>query len=83
MIQIQRHTPHQILEDSYWIAFLDRLRLPEATGELGEPGPATRFLLDHIEGAMMRREHRRLLLSNRAIDAYKRRKATRALALVS
>ncbi len=32
---------------------------------------------------MMRREHRRLLLSNRAIDAYKRRKATRALALVS
>jgi hypothetical protein len=32
---------------------------------------------------MMRGEHRRLLLSNRAIDAYKRRKATRALALVS
>jgi hypothetical protein len=79
MIQIQRHTPHQILEDSYWIAF-DYLK---ATGELGEPGPATRFLLDHIEGAMMRGEHRRRLLSNRAIDAYKRRKATRALALVS
>ncbi len=80
MIQIQRNTPHQILEGSCWIAF-DYLK---ATGELGEPGPATRFLLDYIEGAMMRGEHRRLLLlSNRAIDAYKRQQATRALALVS
>jgi hypothetical protein len=72
-------TPHQILEDSFRIAF-DYL---EGTGELGESVTATRFLLDNIANSMKQGEWRRLLLSNRAIDAYRRRPATRELALVS
>jgi len=72
-------TPHDILEGSFRIAW-DYL---EATGELGERNRAVRFLLDNIGAAMNRGEFRKLLLSNRAIDAYRRRQTTREFALVS
>lgn len=72
-------TPHQVLEESFRIAW-DYL---EATGGLGEPNEAVRFLLANIEAAMNHGEFRKLLLSNRAIDAYRRQHAKRELALVS
>jgi hypothetical protein len=72
-------TPHQILENSFRTAF-DYL---EGTGELGEPEAATSFLLDNIATTMKQGEWRKLLLSNRAINAYRRRQIKRALALVS
>lgn len=72
-------TPQQILESSFRIAW-DYL---QGTGGLGEPEPAARFLLDHIATAMSRGEYRRLLLSNHAIDAYRRVQAARDFALVS
>ena len=72
-------TPQQIVESSFRIAW-DYL---ERTGSLGKPEPAARFLLDNIATAMSRGEHRKLLLSNRAIDAYKRWQGARDFALVS
>ena len=67
-----------LMENSVQIAW-DYL---ERTGELGEPEVAGRFLLDTI-GVMVRRgERRRLILSNKAIDAYKQFKSERRLALV-
>jgi hypothetical protein len=45
----------------------------ERTGELGEPADTTRFLGNRIAGMMRRGERRRLLLSNLAIDDYRRR----------
>jgi hypothetical protein len=44
----------------------------ERTGELGEPEIASRFLLDTVASMVRRGERRRLVLSNKAIDAYKR-----------
>ena len=44
----------------------------ERSGELGEPQVASRFLLDSVESMVRRGERRQLVLSNRAIDAYKR-----------
>ena len=70
---------HQILEDSFRIA-RDYL---EGTGELGDSRAAARFLLEEIADAMGRGEFRKLLLSNRAIDAYRRSRSGRELALVS
>jgi hypothetical protein len=72
-------TAPQILENSFRIAW-DYL---EATGELRTPEPDAQFLLDAIEGMMRKGEYRKLLLSNKAIDAYKRRPAREGLALVS
>ena len=47
----------------------------ERSGELGDPREASQFLLKSI-GAMVRQgERRRLRLSNKAIDDYKRFKA--------
>lgn len=54
----------------------------ERTGELGEPEVASRFLLDTIEVMVRRGERRRLILSNKAIDAYKQFKSARRVALV-
>jgi hypothetical protein len=45
----------------------------QRTGELGEPNDTSRFLFDNIASMMERGERRRLLLSNSAIDAYRRR----------
>lgn len=55
----------------------------ERTGELGDPDVASRVLMDSIEGLIRKGERRRLMLSNKAIDAYKRYRADRQLALVS
>ncbi len=47
----------------------------ERSGELGEPGEASRFLLQSI-GTMVRNgERRRLMLTNKAISDYKRFRA--------
>jgi len=72
-------TTPQVLENSFRIAW-DYL---DATGELGEPEPAAAFLLDTIEAMMRRGERRKLLLANRAIDAYRRRRTSQDFALVS
>ena len=69
----------QVLENSFRIAW-DYL---EATGEHGDPNDAARFLLDTIGVMMGRGESRKLLLSNRAIDAYRRSRARQSFALVS
>ena len=44
----------------------------ERTGELGDAAVASRFLVDDVELMVRRGERRRLLLSNRAIDDYRR-----------
>jgi hypothetical protein len=69
-----------LIENSLQIAW----NYLERTGELGDPGVASRFLFDTIETMIRRGERRRLLLSNRAINDYKRFRAERLhLALVS
>lgn len=57
-----------LIERSTEIAwdYLDR------TGDLGEPEMAARFLLDTVQQMMREGEHRPLMLSNKAIDAYRR-----------
>jgi len=74
------HEPLPILmETSIQIAwdYLDR------TGDLGDPEIASRFLLYAVEQMIQRGERRRLMLSNRAIDSYKRYRAERSLAAAS
>jgi hypothetical protein len=70
-------TPN-LMESAIHIAwdYLDR------TGELGDPEIAARVLLDAVEGMVRGGEKRPLMLSNKAIDAYKRFKTERHLALV-
>ena len=68
-----------LVENSIQIAW-DYL---ERSGELGDPEVASRVLLDAIEMMVLRGERRKLLLSNKAIDAYKRFKAEHRLSLVS
>ena len=69
-----------LMENSIQIAW-DYL---EATGELGDGHIAARFLMDSVEMMIRRGERRKLLLSNRAIDAYRRFRAERnRLTLVS
>jgi hypothetical protein len=50
----------------------------ERTGELGDASIASRFLVDDIELMVRQGERRRLLLSNNAIDDYRRFKNKRA-----
>ena len=74
------HEPLPILmETSIQIAwdYLDR------TGDLGDPEIASRFLLYAVEQMIQRGERRRLMLSNRAIDSYRRYRAERRLAAAS
>ena len=54
----------------------------ERTGDLGEPEAASRFLMDTVEAMIRRGERRKLLLSNRAITAYKALRAQKPLSLV-
>jgi len=68
-----------LMENSIQIAW-DYL---EATGELGDPELAARFLTDAVEIMIKRGETRKLMLANRAIDAYKRFKVERLLSRVS
>lgn len=67
-----------LMETSIQIAwdYLDR------SGELGEPEIAARVLLNTVEDLIRRGERRPLMLSNKAIDAYKRFRAERQLVLV-
>jgi hypothetical protein len=62
-------TDTELFDQSFEIAW----RVLQRTGELGEPNDASRFLFDNIAFMMRRGERRRLLLSNSAIDAYRRR----------
>ncbi len=68
-----------VMEASIQMAwdYLDR------TGELGEPEAAAKVLLDAVETMNRRGESRPLMLSNKAIDAYKRYIRGRRLALIS
>jgi hypothetical protein len=59
----------QLFEQSFNIAW----SVLQQSGELGEPNDASQFLFDNIVSMMKRSERRRLLLSNSAIDAYRRR----------
>jgi predicted nucleic acid-binding protein len=62
----------------------DCLGLSWAFGRTGNPKIASRFLLDTVELLVRRGERRRLLISNKAIDAYRRfHSAHKHLALVS
>jgi len=60
-----------LMENSIQIAW-DYL---EATGELGDGEVAARFLVDSVELMIRRGETRKLALSNRAIDAYRKFRA--------
>jgi hypothetical protein len=75
------HEPLPILmENSIQIAW-DYL---ERTGDLGDPEVASRFLLDKVEQMVRKGERRRLLLSNNAIDAYRKfADSRRCLVIVS
>ena len=68
-----------LMENSIQIAW-DYL---EGTGELGDAEVAARFLTDAVETLIRRGETRKLMLANRAIDAYKRFTEERLLSLVS
>lgn len=59
-----------LIESSVQIAwdFLER------SGEIDDPVEAGRFLLEAVGDLARKGERRRLLLSNRAIDAYRRRR---------
>ncbi|MGB6398286.1 MAG: hypothetical protein WBF73_21760 [Bradyrhizobium sp.] len=67
-----------LVENSFQIAW-DYL---ERTGELGNREVASRVLLDALEIMVGRGERRKLLLSNKAIDAYQRFRAERRLELL-
>ena len=75
------HEPLPILmENSIQIAW-DYL---ERTGDLGDPEVASRFLLETVERMVRKGERRRLLLSNNAIEAYRKFAAERlCLVMVS
>jgi hypothetical protein len=57
----------ELIEQSFQIAW----GVLERTGELREPNWSANFLLDEIIGMLRSGERRRLVLSNRAIDAYR------------
>ena len=49
----------------------------ERTGELGNPEVASKVLLASVESMVRRGERRRLMLSNKAIDDYRKFRAQR------
>ena len=60
-------TDTELIEQSFQIAW----SVLEQTGELREANRSTNFLLDEIIDMVRSGEKRRLVLSNRAIDAYR------------
>jgi hypothetical protein len=60
-------TDIELIEQSFQIAW----GVLERIGELGEPNWSANFLLDEIIGMLRCGERRRLVLSSRAIDAYR------------
>jgi hypothetical protein len=59
-----------VVEDAVQIAwdFLER------SGEIGDADEASRFLVQTIDELLRKGERRRLMLSNRAVEAYRRHK---------
>lgn len=59
-----------VVENSIQIAwdFLER------SGEITDPGDTSRFLLRNIDDMARAGEHRKIMLANQAIDAYRRYK---------
>jgi len=68
-----------LVESAFHIAW-DYL---ERSGELGDPNVASHALLDTMEVMIRRGEVRKLMLANKAIDAYRRYRAEGRLAAVS
>ena len=62
-----RMTDTELIEQSFQIAW----SVLEQTGELRDANWSTNFLLDEIIDMVRSGEKRRLVLSNRAIDAYR------------
>lgn len=54
----------------------------ERSGQLGDPEIASRFLVETVEQMIRNGERRRLLLSNKAIDAYRKFSTERDLLAV-
>ena len=52
----------------------------ERAGEIDDPGDASRFLLKTVADLVTKGERRRLILVNRAIDAYRRRRQAKLVA---
>jgi hypothetical protein len=55
----------------------------ERSGEIGDPWVASKVLSDTIEILIRHGERRKILLANKAIDAYRRFRTERQLELVS
>jgi hypothetical protein len=68
-----------LLEESFEIAW----HYLEATGEIRDGDVASRFLADTIERMIRSGVRSRLVLSNKAIDAYKRFTSDQKLSMVS
>jgi hypothetical protein len=68
-----------LVENSIQIAW-DYL---ERSGQLGNPGVASKVLAETIEILIRHGERRKILLANKAIDAYRRFRTERQLELVS
>lgn len=58
-----------LIEDATQIAFDFLLR----SGELRDPAEAERFIMRTVDSLVLNGEHRKLMLANRAIDAYRNR----------
>jgi hypothetical protein len=67
---------HELLEQSFNIAWDVLTR----SGDLANEESAARFLIDQIQNMMKGGEKRRLLLSNKAIDAYRNRRVVFSIA---
>ncbi|MET3973049.1 hypothetical protein ACVWXN_000440 [Bradyrhizobium sp. i1.4.4] len=63
-----------LIEDSIQIArdYLER------TGEIGNAAEVSRFLLRIVDEMVLKGEHRKLMLANRAIEAYQRHRQAMA-----
>jgi hypothetical protein len=55
----------------------------ERTGSLGDPNVASKVLLKSVEAMIVKGERRRLMLSNKAIDDYKKFQSERGLVIVA
>jgi hypothetical protein len=69
-------TNRELLEQSFDIAW----NVLTKSGDLADEESASRFLIGQIQSMMKRGEKRRLLLSNKAIDAYRNRRLVLSIA---
>lgn len=49
----------------------------KSSGEIIEPAKASKFLFKTVDEMVLKSEHRKLMLANRAIDAYRSRSKRR------